>query len=156
MLSAVIHNCLAARPALSDDRYARGNAPLFLSYWAELPLSEQPLPSGRGRPVSRRSKPSSRSPLMGEQPHPWPLLQDQDGKSRHRNLIGNFFPDQTMSSPPALSSIGGSAYDGVAFLWPSELCCHGTSERAASSGGLGHLIAPQNSLRAQSLRGHTD
>src|SRR5215467_3277136 len=84
MLSAVIHNCLAARPALSDDRYARGNAPLFLSYWAELPLSEPPLPSGRGRPVSRRSKPSSRSPLMGEQPHPWPLLQDQDGKSRHR------------------------------------------------------------------------
>jgi hypothetical protein len=37
---------------------------------------------------------------MGEQPHPWPLLQDQDGKSRHRNLIRNFFRDQTMSSPP--------------------------------------------------------
>ena len=41
-------------------------------------------PSGRDRPVSRRSKPSSRSPLIGEQPHPWPLLQGQDGKSRHR------------------------------------------------------------------------
>ena len=26
------------------------------------------------QPVSRRSKPSSRSPLMGEQPHPWVLL----------------------------------------------------------------------------------
>jgi len=36
---------------------------------------------------------------MGEQPHPWPLLQDQDGKSRHRNLIRNFFRGQTMSSP---------------------------------------------------------
>jgi hypothetical protein len=45
---------------------------------------------------------------MGEQPHPWPLLQDQDGKSRHRNLIRNFFRDQTMSSPPALSfDLGG-------------------------------------------------
>ena|GEM_PF-1296483 len=36
------------------------------------------------RPVSRRSKPSSRSPLIGEQPHPWPLLHGQDGKNRHR------------------------------------------------------------------------
>ena len=33
------------------------------------------------QPVSRRSKPSSRSPLMGEQPHPWVLLHTQDGKS---------------------------------------------------------------------------
>jgi len=33
-----------------------------------------------------------------------------------------------MSSPPALSSVGGSAYDGLAFLWPLELCCHGTSD----------------------------
>ena len=23
---------------------------------------------------------------MGEQPHPWPLLQDRDGKSRHRTI----------------------------------------------------------------------
>ena len=36
------------------------------------------------RPVSRRSKPSSRSPLIGEQPHPWLLLHSQDGKNRHR------------------------------------------------------------------------
>jgi len=30
------------------------------------------------------SKPSSRSLLIGEQPHPWPLMQGQDRKSRHR------------------------------------------------------------------------
>ncbi len=34
--------------------------------------------------VSRRSEPSSRSPLMGEQPHPWLLLHSQDGESRQR------------------------------------------------------------------------
>jgi len=33
-----------------------------------------------------------------------------------------------MSSPPALSSVGGSAYDGLAFLWPLELCCRDTSD----------------------------
>src|ERR1044072_6666245 len=38
----------------------------------------------RDRTVSRRSKPSSRTALMGEQPHPWDLLQPQDATSRHR------------------------------------------------------------------------
>ncbi|KAF4531344.1 hypothetical protein B566_EDAN019440 [Ephemera danica] len=32
----------------------------------------------------RRSEPSSRATLMGEQPNPWDLLQPQDGTSRHR------------------------------------------------------------------------
>src|SRR5256714_4957955 len=34
--------------------------------------------------VSRRSEPSSRTALMGEQPNPWDLLQPQDATSRHR------------------------------------------------------------------------
>ena len=38
----------------------------------------------RDRTVSRRSKPSSRTTLMGEQPNPWNLLQLQDVMSRHR------------------------------------------------------------------------
>ena len=38
----------------------------------------------RDRTVSRRSKPSSRTTLMGEQPNPWNLLQLQDVTSRHR------------------------------------------------------------------------
>ncbi len=38
----------------------------------------------RDRPVSRRSEPSSRTALMGEQPNPWDLLQPQDATSRHR------------------------------------------------------------------------
>src|SRR5690625_7499446 len=38
----------------------------------------------RDRTVSRRSEPSSRTALMGEQPNPWALLQPQDAMSRHR------------------------------------------------------------------------
>ena len=38
----------------------------------------------RDRTVSRRSKPSSRPTLNGEQPDPWDLLQPQDVMSRHR------------------------------------------------------------------------
>ena len=38
----------------------------------------------RDRTVSRRSEPSSRTALMGEQPNPWNLLQLQDAMSRHR------------------------------------------------------------------------
>ena len=38
----------------------------------------------RDRTVSRRSEPSSRATLMGEQHNPWDLLQPQDVTSRHR------------------------------------------------------------------------
>jgi len=38
----------------------------------------------RDRTVSRRSEPSSRTALMGEQPNPWDRIQPQDATSRHR------------------------------------------------------------------------
>ena len=38
----------------------------------------------RDRTVSRRSEPSSRATLIGEQPNPWDRLQPQDVMSRHR------------------------------------------------------------------------
>jgi hypothetical protein len=38
----------------------------------------------KDRTVSRRSEPSSRTALIGEQPNPWDLLQPQDAMSRHR------------------------------------------------------------------------
>ena len=38
----------------------------------------------RDRTVSQRSKPSSRTTLIGEQPNPWNRLQLQDVMSRHR------------------------------------------------------------------------
>ena len=48
-------------------------------------LLKYPTPTAdRDRTVSRRSEPSSRIALMGEQPNPWDLLQPQDAMSRHR------------------------------------------------------------------------
>jgi len=48
-------------------------------------LFKYPTPAtDRDRTVSRRSEPSSRTALMGEQPNPWDPLQPQDAMSRHR------------------------------------------------------------------------
>ena len=44
----------------------------------------------RDRPVSRRSKPSSRTAFIGEQPNPWELLHPQDAMSRHRTEFHDF------------------------------------------------------------------
>ena len=38
----------------------------------------------RDRTVSQRSKPNSRTTLIGEQPNPWEMLHPQDVMSRHR------------------------------------------------------------------------
>ena len=48
------------------------------------PLKLRTPTADRDRTVSRRSKPSSRTALNGEQPYPWDLLQPQDAMSRHR------------------------------------------------------------------------
>jgi hypothetical protein len=48
------------------------------------PLKSPTPTADRDRTVSRRSKPSSRTTLIGEQPNPWDLLQPQDVMSRHR------------------------------------------------------------------------
>src|ERR1039458_9377602 len=48
------------------------------------PLNLQTPTTDRNRTVSRRSEPSSRATLIGEQPNPWDLLQPQDVTSRHR------------------------------------------------------------------------
>ena len=48
------------------------------------PLKPPAPVADRDRTVSRRSEPSSRAALMGEQPNPWELLHPQDATSRHR------------------------------------------------------------------------
>ena len=51
------------------------------------PLKIPPDILDRGRAVLRRSEPSSRTALTGEQPDHWELLHPQDAMSRHRDLL---------------------------------------------------------------------
>ena len=48
------------------------------------PLNIPTPATDRDRTVSRRSEPSSRTTLIGEQPNPWDRIQPQDVMSRHR------------------------------------------------------------------------
>ena len=48
------------------------------------PLNIPTPATDRDRTVSRRSEPSSRTALIGEQPNPWDRIQPQDATSRHR------------------------------------------------------------------------
>src|SRR5918995_1054426 len=85
MLSAVIPSVhsypavpLAGQPV--HQRYVH-SGPLVLG---AAPLKPPTPTEDRDRTVSRRSEPSSRTALMGEQPNPWDLLRPQDATSRHR------------------------------------------------------------------------
>ena len=69
---------LAAQPV---DRRSVRHGPLVL---VSEPRKYPAPTTDRDRTVSRRSEPSSRATLMGEQPNPWDLLQPQDVTSRHR------------------------------------------------------------------------
>ena len=85
MLSALILSVLSypAMPLaeqLVHQRYVHPG-PLVLG---AAPLKFPTPTADRDRTVSRRSEPSSRTSLMGEQPNPWDLLQPQDVTSRHR------------------------------------------------------------------------
>ena len=85
MLSAVILSVLSY-PAMQlasqpvHQRYVH-SGPLVLG---TDPLKYLTPTVDRDRTVSRRSKPSSRTTLNGEQPYPWDRLQPQDVMSRHR------------------------------------------------------------------------
>ena len=85
MLSALIHSRLsypAVRLAAQlVNRRSVHHGPLVL---VTAPLKTPTPTIDRDRTVSRRSEPSSRATLMGEQPNPWDLLQPQDVTSRHR------------------------------------------------------------------------
>ena len=85
MLSAVIHPGLSypAMPLARQLAHQRSVHPGPLVLGADPRNSLTPT-ADRDRPVSRRSEPSSRTALMGEQPNPWNILQPQVAKSRHR------------------------------------------------------------------------
>ena len=85
MLSAVIYSILSypaaqLAPRQVHQRYVHPG-PLVLG---TDPLKPRTPTADRDQTVSRRSEPSSRTTLIGEQPNPWDLLQPQDVMSRHR------------------------------------------------------------------------
>ena len=85
MLSALIlsvcsYSAMQLAPQQIHQRYVRPG-PLVLK---SDPLNSLTPTTDRDRTVSRRSEPSSRATLIGEQPNPWDLLQPQDVMSRHR------------------------------------------------------------------------
>ena len=91
MLSAVIYSELSypAVPLarqLVHHRFVH-SGPLVLGV---TPLKFPATTEDRDRTVSRRSEPSSRTTLIGEQPNPWDLLQPQDVMSRHRIFCPRF------------------------------------------------------------------
>ncbi len=85
MLSALIHSrhsypAMQLAPQQVHQRSVQ-HGPLVL---VSAPLKSQTPTTDRDRTVSRRSEPSSRATLIGEQPNPWDLLRPQDVTSRHR------------------------------------------------------------------------
>jgi hypothetical protein len=85
MLSAVIpsegrYPAMLLAEQLAHERFVHPG-PLVLG---TAPLKPPTPTADRDRPVSRRSEPSSRTALMGEQPNPWDMIQPQDAMSRHR------------------------------------------------------------------------
>src|SRR5467141_1875034 len=107
MLSAVIpsaHGYPAMRlaPHPVHQRYVRPG-PLVLR---TAPLKYPSPTADRHRTVSRRSEPSSRATLIGEQPNPWELLHPQDVTSRHRG-----------AKPPRLCELLGE----ISLLSPAYL-----------------------------------
>ena len=85
MLSALISSALSY-PAMRlatqpEHQWCVHSGPLVLG---AAPINSPTPTADRDRTVSRRSKPSSRTTLNGEQPYPWDLLQPQDVMSRHR------------------------------------------------------------------------
>src|SRR5512138_1812389 len=85
MLSAVIHaeHSYPTMPLAGQLEHWRfvHPGPLVLG---TAPRKSPTPTADRDRTVSRRSEPSSRTALIGEQPNPWDLLQPQDAMSRHR------------------------------------------------------------------------
>ena len=126
MPSAVIHSALGypAMPLARQPVHQRcvRPGPLVLG---TAPLKSPTPMADRDRTVSRRSKPSSRTALIGEQPNPWDLLQPRDAMSRHRGakrfrrygLLGII----SLLSPAYLLSVERwpSSRGATGSLWPS-------------------------------------
>ena len=85
MLSALIRSQLSYSTMLLTEQLKHQRlvipGPLVLG---NDPVKHPTPAEDKDRTVSRRSEPSSRTTLIGEQPNPWDLFQPQDVMSRHR------------------------------------------------------------------------
>src|SRR5208337_2968825 len=79
----------------------------------KVPLKIPAPTADRDRPGSRRSEPSSRTALIGEQPNPWDRLQPQDAMGRHRGAK----PPRRYGRSEAISLLS-PAYLLSVELWP--------------------------------------
>ncbi len=140
MLSAVIPS-RHGYPALPTARQPVHQRPVHPGplVLGATPLKPPTAAADRDRTVSRRSEPSSRTALTGEQPDPWDLLQPQDAMSRHRGaeprrrceLLGatslfTFIPwfpmgvDYTFTQPAStLKQVGGRRLAESMYSLPS-------------------------------------
>lgn len=106
----------------------------------------------RDRTVSRRSEPSSRTTLNGEQPYPWDLLQPQDVMSRHRGAkhprrcgllgVSACYPRRTFYP----LSDGPSTRDHRITMADFRLC---SNRRSRSQAGLCHCTRRTISDRSE-------
>src|SRR5438552_3718690 len=101
---------------ISNLRFGnRRTCPTFqiLSYYGRGAVKVPAPTADRDRPGSRRSEPSSRTTLIGEQPNPWDRLQPQDVMSRHRGAK----PHRRYGRSDAISLLS-PAYLLSVELWP--------------------------------------
>src|SRR5437868_7633434 len=105
ILSVRSYSALPLARQQTHQRYVPPN-PLVLGR----KLRKFPAPTtDRDRPVSRRSKPSSRTAFIGEQPNPWELLHPQDAMSRHRTeSMLSHVVDYIFTLPRALLPVASS------------------------------------------------
>ena len=85
MLSALIRS-RRGYPAVPLARQPEHHRPVIPGplVLGNVPVNSPAPAEDKDQTVSRRSEPSSRTALIGEQPNPWDLLQPQDAMSRHR------------------------------------------------------------------------
>jgi hypothetical protein len=110
---------------LAHQRYVP-SSPLVLG---RKPLTFPAPTTDRDRPVSRRSKPSSRTAFIGEQPNPWELLHPQDAMSRHRTFFHCFQWRRLCLHPVVDFSYQPSA---ISFQPMHDLTCCNRSRRIAT------------------------
>jgi len=86
-----------SRPNIATRRLLLAEQPVHQRFVHPGPLvlgtapRKSPTPTAdRDRTVSRRSEPSSRTALIGEQPNPWDRIQPQDATSRQAQTLGSY------------------------------------------------------------------